>query len=329
MTTAIIGVGHLGSALAQHLVRGSEPVVLAAEDQSHARQVATALGPLAMAVPVREAISQADTVVLAVWLDSLKEVVAEHSDLLNGKVIVDPTNPLGFDENGNFLRTLPEHQSSASVVAALLPPRAHDVKAFGTLSATSLASSDNRSPRRADLLADRALRVEEAGANIRLLSGTVEGIAAPAQTETPVQYLDLRLNAGARIDLPVPASHNGFVLVVEGEVKVGAERVHSGQGQVLWLDYPLAARGDARVDSLRIEAEAPARVLAVSGEPIGERVVAYGPFVMNSEGGNSPGVSGLSPRTVRRPDACRPPPHTTISALAQCVSIVPVLSGRC
>ena len=134
-----------------------------------------------------------------------------------------------------------------------------------------------------DLLADRALRVEDAGANIRLLSGTVEGIAAPAQTQTPVQYLDLRLHAGARIDLPVPAFHNGFVLVVEGEGKVGAERVQGGQGQVLWLDYPLAARGDARVDSLRIEAEAPARVLAVSGQPIGERVVAYGPFVMNSE----------------------------------------------
>src|SRR5882762_9479820 len=72
-----------------------------------------------------------------------------------------------------------------------------------------------------DLLAERALRVDEAGANLRLLSGTVEGIAAPAQTQTPVQYLDLRLNAGARIDLPVPASHNGFVLVVEGAVKVG------------------------------------------------------------------------------------------------------------
>ena len=134
-----------------------------------------------------------------------------------------------------------------------------------------------------DLLAERALRVDAAGANLRLLSGTVEGIAAPAQTQTPVQYLDLRLNAGARIDLPVPASHNGFVLVVEGEVKVGADRVPGSQGQVLWLDYPLAPRGDARLDSLRIEAEVPARVLAVSGEPIGERVVAYGPFVMNSE----------------------------------------------
>ena len=67
MTTANIGVGHLGGALAQHLVRGNEPVVLAAQDQSHAPQVATALGPLATAAPVREAISQADTVVLAVW----------------------------------------------------------------------------------------------------------------------------------------------------------------------------------------------------------------------------------------------------------------------
>jgi quercetin 2,3-dioxygenase len=134
-----------------------------------------------------------------------------------------------------------------------------------------------------DLLADRALRVDEGGANIRLLSGTVEGIAAPAQTQTPVQYLDLRLNAGAQIDLPVPASHNGFMLVLEGEVKVGAERVAGSPGQVLWLDYPFAPRGDARLDSLRIEAEVPARVLAVSGEPIGERVVAYGPFVMNSE----------------------------------------------
>ena len=190
MTTAIIGVGHLGSALAQHLVRGNEPVVLAAEDQSHAQQVATPLGPLATAAPVREAISQADTVVLAVWLDSLKQVVAAHSDLLNGKVIVDPTNPLGFDENGNFLRTLPEHQSSGSVVAGLLPPRAHYVKAFGTLSATSLASSANRSPRRAVLF--YATDDEQAAATVeRLISAAgfdpvkAGGLAAAERIEMP------------------------------------------------------------------------------------------------------------------------------------------------
>ena len=134
-----------------------------------------------------------------------------------------------------------------------------------------------------DLLADRALRVDDAGATIRLLSGTVEGIVAPAQTQTPVQYLDLRLNAGASVDLPVPASHNGFVLVLEGDVRVGAERAPGSAGQVLWLDYPLAPRGEIRAEALRLDADRPARVLVVTGEPIRERVVAGGPFVMNSE----------------------------------------------
>ena len=134
-----------------------------------------------------------------------------------------------------------------------------------------------------DLLADRALRVDDAGATIRLLSGTVEGIVAPAQTQTPVQYLDLRLNAGASVDLPVPASHNGFVLVLEGDVRVGAELAPGSAGQVLWLDYPLAPRGEIRAEALRLDAERPARVLVVTGEPIRERVVAGGPFVMNSE----------------------------------------------
>jgi redox-sensitive bicupin YhaK (pirin superfamily) len=134
-----------------------------------------------------------------------------------------------------------------------------------------------------DLLAEKAMRVDEGGASIRLLSGSVEGIEAPAQTQTPVQDLDLTLDAGGRIDLPVPASHNGFVLVVEGETKIGSEGAVGTAGQVLWLDYPQAPRGDTRVDTLRVQADAPARLLVVTGEPIGERVMAYGPFVMNTE----------------------------------------------
>jgi len=190
MTTAIIGVGHLGSALAQHLVRGREAVVLAAEDQSHAQQLAAQLGPLASAAPVREAISQADTVVLAVWLDKLKQLVGEQSDLLDGKVVVDPTNPVGFDEKGNFVRTLPEHQSSGSVVAELLPPRAHYVKAFGTLGATSLASSANRTPRRVALF--YATDDDQAAATVvRLISAAgfdpvkAGGLHAAGRIETP------------------------------------------------------------------------------------------------------------------------------------------------
>jgi 8-hydroxy-5-deazaflavin:NADPH oxidoreductase len=151
LTTAIIGVGNLGSALARHLVGGDEPIVLAAKDDSHAEAVSQEIGPLARAASVEYAIATAHIVVFAVWLDTIKELIAEHGDLLHNRVVVDPSNPLGFDENGQVLRTLPDNQSSGSVVAALVPADAHYVKAFGTLSADALASAANREPRRAVL----------------------------------------------------------------------------------------------------------------------------------------------------------------------------------
>ncbi|HEY2200640.1 MAG TPA: NAD(P)-binding domain-containing protein [Solirubrobacteraceae bacterium] len=153
MTTAIIGVGNLGSALARHLVHGRERVVLAARDGAHSAALAQELGPLARFAPVRQAIEESDTVVLAMWLPAVTEVlsVTDNVDLLKGKVVVDPTNPIKLGDNGALMRSLPEGQSSGSVVAGLLPREAHYVKAFGSLGAQSLAASANRSPRRAVL----------------------------------------------------------------------------------------------------------------------------------------------------------------------------------
>src|SRR5206468_1169212 len=151
MATAIIGIGNIGGALARHLVRGGEPVVLAAKDAANAAALAQELGELARSASVEETIAEADAVVFAVWLDTIKELAAKDTDLLAGKVVVDPSNPIGFDENGEMTRTLPDDQSAGSVVAAMLPTGAHYVKAFGTLSADSLASAANRDPRRAVL----------------------------------------------------------------------------------------------------------------------------------------------------------------------------------
>jgi predicted dinucleotide-binding enzyme len=152
VTTAIIGAGNIGGTVARHLVAGGEPVVLAAKDGSKAESLAHELGPLAGAASVEGAIAGAEIVVLALWLDAIKDVLARDELLLDGKVVVDPSNPLGFDESGQMVRTLPEGQSSGSIVAALLPPGAHYVKAFGTLSADALASSANREPERVVLL---------------------------------------------------------------------------------------------------------------------------------------------------------------------------------
>jgi predicted dinucleotide-binding enzyme len=147
MTTAIIGVGNIGKAVARNLVNGEERVVLAAREGSHAIALADELGELASAASVEETISDADVVVFAVWLDTLKDLIAQHGDLLRGKVVIDPSNPVAQDANGGIVRTLPADESSGSVVAGLLPAEAHFVKAFGTLGAESLASEANRTPR--------------------------------------------------------------------------------------------------------------------------------------------------------------------------------------
>jgi 8-hydroxy-5-deazaflavin:NADPH oxidoreductase len=151
MTTTIIGVGNIGGALARNLVRGGERVVLAARDESDAKALADELGDLATAASVRDAITGADVVVLAIWLDQDRELVPSIADLLDGKVVVDPSNPIGVRDDGTAFRTLPEGTSAGSVVAGLLPPGAHYVKAIGTLGAPSLAAEAHRAPRRAVL----------------------------------------------------------------------------------------------------------------------------------------------------------------------------------
>jgi predicted dinucleotide-binding enzyme len=148
MTTSIIGVGNIGGALARHLVDGGEPVMLAAGKETDAAALADKLGPLASAATVQQAIDAADVVVFAVWFDALKQLIPENAGLLDGKVVADTSNPLGITAEGKPFRTLPEDQSQASLVAAMLPAGAHYVKAFGTLAADSFANSANRAPRR-------------------------------------------------------------------------------------------------------------------------------------------------------------------------------------
>src|SRR4051794_15854460 len=139
MTTAIIGVGNLGSALARNLVDGGEPVVLAARGAADASAVADGLGSRATTASIGKAIDTADTVILAVWLDAIREVIGDHGAALSGKVVIDPSNPVAFNDKGEVSRTLPDGVSAASVISGLLPPDAHYVKAFGVVRAVPAA----------------------------------------------------------------------------------------------------------------------------------------------------------------------------------------------
>lgn len=144
MTTAIIGAGSIGSALAVNLVRGGEDVVLASRSPGHAQAVAGQAG--ARAATVADAIAAADVVILAVWFDVARELLADYGDALRGKIIVDPSNPVVPDGDGGFTKILPEGESAGQVLAALAPPGARFVKAFGTQSASTLAGSSRRQP---------------------------------------------------------------------------------------------------------------------------------------------------------------------------------------
>ncbi|QDY77559.1 NADPH-dependent F420 reductase [Streptomyces qinzhouensis] len=149
MTTAIIGMGNIGGRLAANLARGGEPLLLASREPQDAVDTAARLGDGTRAVTVDEAVERADVLVLAVWFETIKELIASWGDRLDGKIVVDPSNPIAVDDKGAFSKTLPEDQSSGAVIASLLPDGARLVKAFGTLTANTLTDAAHRTPPRA------------------------------------------------------------------------------------------------------------------------------------------------------------------------------------
>jgi len=146
-TTAIIGTGGIGSAIARRLAAGGETLRLASADSKSARTLAAGIGQAAVvAADNRDAVRGAAAVVLALRFGALKGVIDEIADPLAGKLVVVPSNPFTIDAQGNLVRVLPEGQSSGEAVAGWLPAGARLAMAFGAMSASLFESSSNRSP---------------------------------------------------------------------------------------------------------------------------------------------------------------------------------------
>jgi predicted dinucleotide-binding enzyme len=147
MTTAIIGVGNIGGTVARELAAGGEPVLLSATNSDKVQKLAAEIGPSATAaLDNRDAVQRADAVILALWLDPMKTVIDEVADLLPGKLVIDPSNPIAIAADGTVSRTLPDDQSAGAVVARWLPQGTRYAKAFGSLPAPLLSSGANRRP---------------------------------------------------------------------------------------------------------------------------------------------------------------------------------------
>ncbi|HRG67152.1 MAG TPA: NAD(P)-binding domain-containing protein [Saprospiraceae bacterium] len=148
---AVIGLGNIGKTIAHNLVKGNRPVILASRTLADATSLATELGNLATARETKDAIHEADIIVLSVWFNTQHELFEQYSTALHGKIIIDPSNPIAPDENGGFKKIIGEKESAGQLNAALLPAGASLVKAFGTLGAASLDNAAFQSPEKSVL----------------------------------------------------------------------------------------------------------------------------------------------------------------------------------
>jgi redox-sensitive bicupin YhaK (pirin superfamily) len=118
-------------------------------------------------------------------------------------------------------------------------------------------------------------RVTLGAAEARLVAGSLKGAKGPAHTHSPVTIFDLTFREQGSAEFALPAGDNSLLFTLEGEVRVGTDERLLAPGQLAVLDR----RQSAAVQVLGKER---ARVLVLSGEPIDEPVVQYGPFVMNT-----------------------------------------------
>ncbi|RLT36195.1 MAG: pirin family protein [Chloroflexi bacterium] len=147
----------------------------------------------------------------------------------------------------------------------------------------NLPSSDKfLAPRYQDLRGSETVLLTSAdgGALLRLIAGSLDGHRGPGSTHTPITMIHATLQPGARVRLPWPAAFNALAYVLNGDGTFGDEGRAAGLGQLVRFgpgeSLTIAANRQQEGRSPNLD------VLLLGGQPIGEPVAWYGPFVMNS-----------------------------------------------
>lgn len=109
--------------------------------------------------------------------------------------------------------------------------------------------------------------------SVRVIAGELLGAKGSAETFSPINMWDTTMNANSDYTFSVPTSHNVIILVLDGTIQVSGNAV-TRRGELVTFE-----RGEADV---LIESNNEAKLLILTGEPLNEPIVGYGPFVMNS-----------------------------------------------
>ena len=116
--------------------------------------------------------------------------------------------------------------------------------------------------------------LKDKGGIVRVIAGEYAGKTGPAQTFTPIDLWDIRLNKGHTLDLQLPEAFTTSLLILKGTVQVnGMEKINS-------REMVLFARDGEHIS---VEATSDSVFMVLNGEPIDEPIVGQGPFVMNTQ----------------------------------------------
>ena len=118
------------------------------------------------------------------------------------------------------------------------------------------------------------VELPEGAGRVRVIAGQWSTAQGPARTFSPITMLDVALAAGRTAELPQPEGWTTLVVVASGSASVNGAEPVTGPAVVT-----LSTAGEG----VTVQAGSDAKLLLLSGEPIDEPVVGYGPFVMNSQ----------------------------------------------
>lgn len=116
--------------------------------------------------------------------------------------------------------------------------------------------------------------LDDGRASVAVVTGEFNGLNGPIPAQSPVIALRLELQAGAKVELPLPNGYNAFVYQLDGQLRFNG-LTETRARDLTWFN------DDGQMVAL--EALKDTRAILLAGKPIGEKVVSHGPFVMNSE----------------------------------------------